>query len=267
MKKILIRVSIFFLLIFNLALIILPSSARYISKDFGYVWNVLFSKYTVFADDFIINQDTYNETTGEYESKELWGADTEIGNGNLQQWAPEFKIDKLNHVAFTVRNATSNDITLSQFTIKLYMFKNSDGTLQYTLTNTSSTKDYENIVGSVGFKKSGGTTALDGDSQFIVSVDNTSDYTIMTISIDPAEYYRRVLLQDNVLNVNNNDGTVNNEELINLEKYFVIKPGGTAEFNVSVLNNFGNGSTSHSVYSEIKMSARVFDRNTVNSGS
>ena len=49
MKKFIFRLSIFILLIFNLTLLIIPTSARYISLDFGYAWNVLFSKYSVTA--------------------------------------------------------------------------------------------------------------------------------------------------------------------------------------------------------------------------
>ena len=66
MKKIIFNLTIFILLIFNLTLLIIPSSARYISLDFGYAWNVLFSKYSVFANDFIIDSSTDKDNDGIY---------------------------------------------------------------------------------------------------------------------------------------------------------------------------------------------------------
>ena len=73
MKKFIFRLSIFILLIFNLTLLIIPTSARYISLDFGYAWNVLFSKYSVFADDFIFQLPTFDADDNIYESDEFLG--------------------------------------------------------------------------------------------------------------------------------------------------------------------------------------------------
>lgn len=266
MKKVIFRLSIFILLIFNLTLLIIPTSARYISLDFGYVWNVLFSKYSVFADDFIIHQPTFDAVDNVYESDELWGEPSDVLPDKVQNFGDGYKIADLNNVGFTVRNNTDYEIALSAFIIELYMFKNSDAEIVYEITNSASTQPYEKIKGMIALKKSSGNTAINGFTQFAYTIDNSHDFTIVTLSINPLEYYKNVVLKDNVLNYDEyddnpllyDDNTLTPEEKINLEKYFVLEPGEVFEYNISVVNDINNGSTNHSVYASVKMTAKAY---------
>ena len=126
--------------------VISTTSAKYVSLEYGNILNVNFSRFTSFAEEFIIGVNgTYDEETGVYESDELWGAEDELGNGSIQQWAPDYKIDKLNEIAFKVRNGTPDVIALSAFVIEIYLFQSSKLDLTFTIQNTATQKAYEHV--------------------------------------------------------------------------------------------------------------------------
>lgn len=277
MKKIIFKISIFFLLIFNLTLLILPSSARYISLDFGYAWNVLFSKYSVFADDFIIHLPTYVEDDDIYKSKELWGVPGDEIPNKVQNWGDGYKITDLNDVAFTVRNNTDFDITLGNFIIELYLFKNASVDIIYRVKNSASTNEYQYIEGGVSFLKENKKIEHVGFTPFIIENNNTEhDYAMATIYINPLEYYKNVTLKDDTLkyhldsykkvsaNPSYVDNAITAQEKATLEEYYVLNPGEVFEFNISILNTeIGNGSTNHSAYAKVSMTAEKYDSDSV----
>ena len=52
-----------------------PTAAKYFSLEFGDIWDVKFSKYSIFAEEFIVDPNTEKEdANGVYwESVNLWG--------------------------------------------------------------------------------------------------------------------------------------------------------------------------------------------------
>ena len=81
---------------------------------------------------------------------------------------------------------------------------------------------------------------------------------IVIIEINPLAYYKNVVLENIVLDIETDDNTVNTEEKENLEKNYVLRPGQVFEFNVNIDLGAITGATNHSVYSMVKMKVEKY---------
>lgn len=99
-----------FLILVNISF----TNARYVAKEFGDVFNVKLSKYSVYAEDFVILDSDWLDGDGNekdiVESKKLWGVPDNGGTTGYQ-------LKDLQDVAFTVSNRTTSDIMISNFII------------------------------------------------------------------------------------------------------------------------------------------------------
>ena len=160
--------------------------------------------------EFIVEDEDLNADE-EHKSINLWGAgapDSSIGN--LNQWAPEYKINQLNNVSFSARKNGGSLKSLISFEITIYTFQSSNFTLTFSLTNTASIDKDQNIVGSFSINKKNyssyqfhdASNPNDPDNiEFIDSVDvegggSDSKYYTIVIHINPIKYYKRVLFRN-----------------------------------------------------------------------
>ena len=244
---------IYILLLFSM--LILPTTAKYMSITYGDIFHVNFTKLTVFAEEFVIQDTSWkkDDNGNSYaESNPLWG--TNVPNSGA------CKLEDLKNVAFSVRNGTKNQIALSSFTISIFLFKNTDSVLTIELTNTASSGGICNIVGTVNINKGVVTS-----NNFSVTNDNKADGNLhrYTFSIDPLDYYKTVVVDETSSNkwwlTNDEEATLSPYEEANLVKYFVINPGSVSEYNVNISNIDGNNSGDKSYYPEVKMFARPYN--------
>lgn len=197
----------------------------------------------------------------------------------------------LKDVSFSVRNATSYDLALSSFEFMIYLFPNSDYTLNFTLMNTAHTGDYQNITGSVVVPQKLAPTSYQFDDTTDPNSPNkliyyeyvelngkdqngdpltTKNFHTLIVKINPIEYYKKVFIENNNGNLtldnetaDKKDGVpfINNDEINVLENYYVLAPGNVYEYNVEVtVTGKGNGSGEKSIYSSIHMHATKYDK-------
>lgn len=292
MKKIKYLIVIFSSIILSI-LLIDSTKAKYYSLEFGDIGNVHFTPFSTFAEEFVITDEKLGDKD-ELVSDNLWGANPPPSGTNLNNYGEAYKIEQLENVAFSVRNATDSDITLSHFEFMIYTFQNSDYSLNFELLNTAKTDDYQNITGTVTIK---GTTVssyqfndpsnpTDPDNLNLLEYVETlppegstepgiaKNYYTLTVNINPIKYYKRVTISGSEGNYtldNKNADTkegvpyVNDIEKENLETYFVLRPGQIFEFNIRVnVNPKNNNSGAKSVYSTIKMHAQKYDESSIN---
>ena len=255
-----------FILLININL----TNAKYVSLEYGDIFNVRLSKYSVYADDFVIfDHDWYQtDANGDYildangnkimkdivESKKLWGVPNNGGTTGYQ-------LKDLQDVAFTVSNRTTSDIMVSNFIISLSVKNNLTSDLNITLTNTLTESSIEQIKGSIHFQHNGNKSDVSSSHFNINSTSNSyNGNPIHQFLINPLDYYKNV----NVTSTSNPDewwkttttnGSINDFEQNNLDKYFIIHPGQTFEFNVDVTatTDKNNAGVTQSVYTDVRM--------------
>ena len=243
-----------FLILVNISF----TNARYVAKEFGDVFNVKLSKYSVYAEDFVILDSDWLDEDGNakdiVESKKLWGVPD---NGSTTG----YQLKDLQDVAFTVSNRTTSDIMVSNFIISLSVKNNLTSDLNITLTNTLTESSIEQIKGSIHFQHNGNKSDVSSSHFNINSTGNSYDGNpIHQFLINPLDYYKNV----NVTNTSNPDewwkttttnGSINDFEQDNLDTYFIIHPGQTFEFNVDVTatTDKNNAGVTQSVYTDVRM--------------
>ena len=227
------------------SIVILPTAAKYQTIEFGDIFHVNFTKFSVFAEEFVVEDD-------KWQSDVLWGTETNKPGS--------YNFEDLKNVAFSARNNVDHDI-IGSFTVSIYLFKNSDSTLTIELANTSSTSKVNNIVGTVRINKGKVTS-----NNFGVSDDNVSNgnFNKFTFTINPLDYYKTVTVNSNSTGnwwLNNTEGnTINTFEYTSLEEYFVMNPGEVFEYNINISNVDGNNSGDKSWYPSVKMYAETYVR-------
>lgn len=243
-----------FLILINISF----TNARYVSKEFGDVFSVKLSKYSVYAEDFVILDSDWIDENGnektEVESKKLWGVPN---NGSTTG----YQLKDLQNVAFTVSNRTTKDIMVSNFTISLSVKNNATSDLNLTLTNTLTENSIEQIKGVISLKHQGNASNVSSNQFNINSTgDEFNGNPIHEFIVNPLDYYKRVNVTstsnaNNWWLTTNNDGVTNTYEQENLNKYFIIHPGQSFEFNVNIdaTTDKENAGTTQSVYTDVRM--------------
>ena len=225
------------------SIVILPTAAKYQIIEFGDIFHVNFTKFSVFAEEFVVDDD-------KWESDILWGKDTGLPGS--------YTFENLKNVAFSARNNVDHDV-IGSFTVSIFLFKNADSTLTIELSNTSSSSTVNNIVGTVIVNKGSVSS-----NNFIVTDDNKSDgnFNKFTFTINPLDYYKTVTVNNNSTGnwwLNNTEGSVINDfEYSSLETYFVMNPGEVFEYNINISNVDGNNSGDKSWYPAVKMYAETY---------
>ena len=276
-------------------LVINTTNAKYNILEYGDIGNVRFTKYTTYTDEFVVENNDLKDKD-DVKSDNLWGADIPQQNVNLNNYGSNYKIEMLEKVAFSARNATENDSLVASFEFMIYTFPNSDFTLDFTLINTSIASSYQEIRGSVVVKGSNVSSYQFNDpstpddpfniefynyvetrtknSDGTVTIGkNTKFYTII-VKVNPILYYERVTISGNngnyTLNTtsadtNNGVKYINPNEKEVLENFYVMDPGEAHEFNIQVkVAEKGNGSGAKSIYSTIKMHAIRYNPAVIN---
>ena len=275
MKKILKYFIIFLAFIGVIISISRPTSAKYFALEFGDIWDVKFSKFSTYAAEFVVGDETKKTDSDNvyWQSGNLWGAgEPENQNQNLNNWteADAYRINNLQEVAFSAKNITDHDVMII-FEIDIYFFKNSDILMNFIVQNTSSNA-YQNLRGGIDIN---GKTVT--SKHFINgNYSELRNYYKSTFIFNPYEYYKKVELENKQLNFGDTDnsGVLSENEYnafssINasapneayekpsLEECFILSKNEKAEFNISVFDQTGKGCTDKSVYSKITMKAIV----------
>ena len=227
------------------SIVILPTAAKYQVIEFGDIFHVNFTKFSVFAEEFVVEDD-------KWQSDVLWG--TESGKEG------SYNFEDLKNVAFSARNNVNHDV-IGSFTVSVYLFKNTDSTLTIELANTSSPLQINNIVGTIRVNKGKVTS-----NNFEVVNDSkpSGNYDRYTFTIDPLDYYKTVTVNSGSTGTwwtSNSEGNIiNTFEYTSLEEYFVMNPGEVFEYNINISNVDGNNSGDKSWYPSVKMYAETYVR-------
>ena len=276
-------------------LLINTTNAKYNILEFGDIGNVRFTKYTTYTDEFVVENNDLKDKD-DVKSDNLWGADVPEQNVNLNNYGPDYKIEMLEKVAFSARNATNNDSVVTSFEFMIYTFPNSDFTLEFTLINTAIASSYQEITGSVVIKGTNVSSYQFNDpstpnapfnlefynyvetrtvnSDGTVTIGKNNKFYTIIVKVNPILYYERVTISGNNGNytLNNTSADTNNGvKYINptekevLENFYVMDPGEAHEFNIQVnVTGKGNGSGAKSIYSTIKMHAIRYNSAVIN---
>ena len=277
MKKIIKCLSLCSIVTLTILLILNPTKAKYVYYEAGNAGYHNFSKFEIFAEEFVIRDNEFDPVTGEAKSENLWGQGTPETSSDIGSFDSQYAVGNLQEVSFGVRNSTKSDIALSSFEYTILCKNNSDYSLTFSVINTKSTNAAYNIQCSIELNRTSiNCTQLSTQYTSVVNGVYLADGTLVTssgkfstvVGINPLDYYKHVTVsgtfENPTLNINANDGTINPVEQRIIEEYYVLTPGEVFEYNLKVeSSNAGNAAgLKHSFYSTIKMYAKKYNPET-----
>ena len=255
-----------------------PTNAKYVYNEIGNAGYHNFSKFEIFAEEFVIREEDFDPATGEIKSENLWGGGEPHSSSDISNIPSQYQIQNVQDVSFGVRNSSKVDIALSSFEYTIFMKSNSDYELKFSVINMVSSNDAYNIVCNIQFNRSNLTCPQITSSYLKFKngvdiydevtgevVDNVSGKNTGIVGINPLDYYKNVTVsgtfENPKLDIAAKDGTINDIEKRIIETYYVLVPGQVFEYNLKVeLADKGNqASIKQSVYSTIKMYAKKYN--------
>ena len=283
MKKIIKFLSLCSIVTLTILLILNPTKAKYVYYEAGNAGYHNFSKFEIFAEEFVIRDTEFDPVTGETKSDNLWGQGTPETSSDIGSFDSKYAVGNLQEVSFGVRNGTKSDIALSSFEYTIFCKNNSDYSLTFSVINTKSTNPAYNIQCSIELNRTSiNCTQLSTQYTSVVNGVYLADGTLDTssgkfstvVGINPLDYYKHVhvggtfeaptLIVD-IDDIDEEDkNTINSVEQKIIETYYVLTPGEVFEYNLKVeSSNAGNAAgLKHSFYSTIKMYAKKYNPET-----